>query len=426
MKKIITLLFLVTCIPVWLNAQNINGRITSSVYSFERHEASGVSNKYNRTFQMLNLNVSQGDFTLRTNFNLENDFSQKMDFDPRLRFNHLYLEARNLLDVATVRLGRQPLFAGVASGLFDGLSLNTRFSNYRVFAYFGGNVPEYQKLELTDQFDKDFVAGGKITALFFDNLQVGLGYVNKHFKPTEYNAIRLDDNFNPINVLVQRDSDQFQYLSGDISYVMPDYFSVDAKYDYDMNFKTTSKFEMLGRYDQVENLGISLYYNFRKPTIRYNSYFAMFNVYNTQEIEAGVDYQIGNLMTITGKFGNVIYEDDNSQRITIGASSKNASIQYRKSLGYAGELDAISVHGAYTFFDGLLTPSLGVGYTGYKLSKDSEKQDVTSFLAGVNVRPWRELSFDVQGQLLNNKIYKNDYRVFFRINYWFNTNLNLM
>jgi hypothetical protein len=95
-------------------------------------------------------------------------------------------------------------------------------------------------------------------------------------------------------------------------------------------------------------------------------------------------------------------------------------------LGYAGEMDAISLYSAHSFFDGLITPSAGVSYTAYKLSQDDATNNLTSILAGINVRPYRSLSFDLQGQYMDNKIYKNDFRFFFKINYWFNTNLGLM
>jgi len=52
--------------------------------------------------------------------------------------------------------------------------------------------------------------------------------------------------------------------------------------------------------------------------------------------------------------------------------------------------------------------------------------ELVSLMAGTNIRPWRFLSFDVQGQYLNNKIYRNDWRLFLKVNYWFNTNLNLL
>ncbi|MCK5455811.1 MAG: hypothetical protein KAI45_01715, partial [Melioribacteraceae bacterium] len=144
---------------------------------------------------------------------------------------------------------------------------------------------------------------------------------------------------------------------------------------------------------------------------------------NTHEIEGGVDYKINPSFTVTGKVANVTYKDDNAQRFTIALNSTLGSISYRKTFGYAGELDAISLYTARTFLNGLLTPSIGLGYTTYKLSAEAEKNNIISLLAGFNVRPFKVLSFDLQGQFFNNKIYKNDYRLLFKLNYWFNVNL---
>ena len=144
---------------------------------------------------------------------------------------------------------------------------------------------------------------------------------------------------------------------------------------------------------------------------------------NTQEIEAGGDYSFSNNLTLSGKFGYVKYKDENSQRATVGLSTKFGTLSYRKGMGYAGELDAVSAYSAYSFLNGFITPSIGVSYTSYKLSKDAEKNNLMTVLAGCNVRPFRSLSFDLQGQFMNNKIYKNDYRFLFKLNYWFNTNI---
>jgi hypothetical protein len=69
-----------------------------------------------------------------------------------------------------------------------------------------------------------------------------------------------------------------------------------------------------------------------------------------------------------------------------------------------------------------LTPSVGISYTNYQLFTDSETNHLTTLLAGFNYRPMRILSFDIQGQYMDNKIYRNDFRLFFKANYWFNTN----
>jgi hypothetical protein len=160
--------------------------------------------------------------------------------------------------------------------------------------------------------------------------------------------------------------------------------------------------------------------------IRYNSIFSVFDFGNTWEIEGGADYKFSRYITALAKYGNVSYRDGaTSQRITAGVNSLFGSLVYRKTLGDAGELDALSLYIAHSFLEGLITPSVGLSFTNYRLSADAPKNDLLSLLAGVNIRPWRELSFDLQGQYLNNKIYKNDLRMFLKINYWFNTNLNL-
>jgi hypothetical protein len=203
-------------------------------------------------------------------------------------------------------------------------------------------------------------------------------------------------------------------------------FDADARLNYDFNFEEISKVEFNGRYDQIDNLGINLYYNYRAPQIRYNSIFAVFDYGNTQEIEGGLDYKINSDFTVYGKFGNVEYKDDNSQRISLGVNTSYGSLNFRNTFGYAGELMSVSLYSARTLPCGMITPSLGLAYTNYKLSEDAESSDIISVLAGVNVRPWNTLSFDLQGQFSDNKIYKNDMRIFFKINYWFNTNLELL
>jgi hypothetical protein len=425
MKYLFTICFLVI-LSVPLFSQSITGRLSSSVYMFERFDTVDVSNTHTRAYQMLNLNISQDNVSLRSYMNFETDFSKTMKDDTRLRFYNLYLEARNLFDIATLKLGRQPQFNSVVGGVFDGANLELKKNKFKLSGFYGANVPAYQKLEVTENWKDDYVLGASFSTTVVNDFRFGLNYVNKNFKPLNYMASRLDEDLNPIQVEIRNKSNQYEFLSGEISYWLKDIIYVDTRYDYDLNFETTSRFEISGRYEKVKNLGISAYYNYREPKIRYNSIFSVFDFGNTQEIEVGGDYRIDKNFTVLGKFGNVTYEDENSQRITGGLITSWGTFTYRKNLGYAGELDAVSIYAARTYFEGLLTPSLGIAYTSYKLSADDDKNNLTTLLAGINVRPVRLLSFDLQGQYMDNKIYRNDFRFFFKINYWFNTNLNLM
>ncbi len=423
LKKILLLTFLFTA-STNLFAQNINGRVTSSVYAFERASSLTESDMFLRGYETLVLNINKDNYSLRTRMNFETNFGDELASDPRFRLYNLYFEARKVFDVATIKLGRQPIFNQVAGGLFDGANLKLNISDFTVQGYFGGNVPAYQDVEITDDWNNNRIFGGKVKYNGLEDFGFGLSYVDKNFTPVEYEAQRLDINLNPITVLIQQKSNQFRFGSATVSYF--GMMDANARADYDFNYNKLSKIEFNGRYAAIDKLGINLYYNYRAPQIRYNSIFSVFDFGNTHEIEGGLDYRIDNDFTVFGKFGNVEYEDDNSQRMTVGVNSSYGSASFRKTFGYAGELTSASVYTSRTFLDGLVTPSIGLAYTNYKLSEDADANDIISALGGVNVRPWRTLSFDLQGQFSDNKIYKNDLRLFFKINYWFNTNLDLL
>lgn len=414
--------FIILFLPLITYSQNLNGRFTSSFYSFERFDINNTSETYIRTFQSLNLNFNTGQFSLRTRTGMETNIGNSLNQDVRFRFYNLYLEGRNLLGFATIKLGRQPLFTPVAGGLFDGVNLKFNYAGLSLSGFYGGNVPAYQKLELTSDWANNYVMGGRLEANPFEFLKLGINYIDKNYKAEDYNSLRLNSDLDPITLLIQSKSNQYKYLSGDIWLEVPKIFEISSRYEYDLNIKATSRVEVDGRVQFTDNIGLTGYYNYREPQIRYNSIFSVFNFGNSQEIEGGLDYRIANVATFFGKYGYVKFKDENSSRITLGATTEFGSISYRKNLGYAGELDGISFYSARTFLDGFLTPSIGVSYTTYKLSKDADSNDIISFLGGVNVRPWRSWSFDLQGQYFNNKIYKNDFRVLFKVNYLFNTN----
>lgn len=421
MKKIIFALLIF--LPFLVNAQNINGRLSSALYTFERFDTQNSSEKYIRTFENIGLNFNLGKFSLVTRTNIEANIGNSLDNDPRVRFYNLYLEARKLFDIATVKIGRQSNFNNVAGGLFDGVDLKLEKWDFKVSGFYGGNVPAFQKLELTDDWKNDYIMGGKIETGIIPNTYFAFSYTDKNFKAVDYTSLRINNNLDPIQILIQQKSNQYKFISGEASYFIDNIFNLYAQYDYDLNFKETAKFEFTGRYEQIKDLGIEVYYNYRQPLIRYNSIFSVFDYGNTWEIEGSVDYKLFDWLTVFEKFAHVKYQDATSQRFTLGVSSEFGTVSYRKNLGYAGELDAVSVYTGHSFFNGFFTPSVGVSFTKYKLSEDDAVNNLTSILAGFNLRPWKNFSFDLQGQYMDNKIYKNDFRLLAKINYWFNTNL---
>jgi hypothetical protein len=423
MKKLL-LFFLASGFLATTYAQSFNGRFSSSVYAFERIDTVGNAHNQARTFQMLTFNFGKDNIWLRSSFNLEYDVANTLIDDPRFRTYNLYVDVQHLWNVVSLKLGRQPLYSSVAGGVFDGGTLGLNYKGFKLLGYYGANVPPYQAWEVADFSSNNFIVGGEFSVYALMDWRFTAKYINKNFPSQSYQAIRLDPELNPINVLIDNESNQYEYLSGEVSYFKKSLFNVNARYDYDLQFNTTSRVELSGRYENIKNLGLTLYYNYQEPMVRYNSIFSVFNFANTWEIEAGADYLIDNKYTVIGKFANVTYQDDTSQRVTLGLKSPYGTLTARKNFGYAGEMDAISFYTAFATLEGLLTPSVGFSYTHYKLTPDDEFNEVTSLLGGFNYRPLRLLSFDLQGQYLNNKIYQDDWRLFFKINFWFNVIIN--
>ena len=423
MNKLLPTFVLLLIISLPAFSQNINGRFSSSFYSFERFDSTDASVTHFRTFQLLNLNFGKDKVYLRTSMNLEADLAKDLVTDPRLRFYNLYVDARNLWDLVSFKIGRQPLFNSIAGGVFDGATVGLKFNSYKFQVFYGGNVPAYQKLELTENWSDNYVLGGGVTIYALQDWQFGLKYINKNFRSNPYLATRtLAPDYDPITIEIANKSLQYQFISGEVSYYKENFVRINTKYEYDLNFNTTSKIELDGRYEKIKNLGLTLYTNYRQPKIRYNSIFSVFDFGNTWEVEGGADYRLNGGYTVLAKVANVSYKEESSQRLTAGLSTPYGTITGRMNLGYAGELSTVSFYGALPVFEGLVTPSLGLSYTSYKQSSDSPTNNLTSVLGGVNVRPFRMLSFDVQGQYINNKIYKDDWRMFFKLNFWFNSN----
>jgi len=422
MKKILILVSLILGLNSFSYTQTINGRFTSALYTFERFDTLNNSATYARTFQVLYLTFGDKNVALKTYMNLENDISEKLTYDPRFRMYNFYLDVKNLFEVVYFKLGRQPLYNTLGGGVFDGMTLGINYKGFDLNGYYGGNVPAYQKVDFTDNLDNNYVGGANLTVYAISNTRIALRYVNKAFENIAYTTVRLDPDYNTISYYIDNSSQQFRYFMAEVSYSQPKNFRVDTRYQYELNYATTSRFEISGRYDQIEDLGLTAYYNYREPLVRYNSIFSVFDFKNTQEIEIGADYLIDKKYKLIGKFGNVSYEDESSQRISLGLSSRWGTISGRKTFGYAGELDAISFYTAQTILDGLLTPNFSFGYTRYKLSTDAATNEMITVLLGCNYRPIRTLSFDLQGQYLNNKIYNNDFRLLVKLNFWFNHN----
>lgn len=407
-------------------SQYVNGRLVTSGYSWESHIGGDKSNSHFRAAETVQLDIGKDDLVLRTYFQGSNDFGTSINDDPKLRFYNLYLEKKNLFGIADIKVGRIPIFSGMAIGGIDGASVKVKPLDGNVFihGYFGGLTPIDQKLKITNDIDKNYMAGFQVGTFYIPNTSVILGFMTRHRKPQSFYALRTDTMFSTYEILIENNSGQEKFVSLDANY-NKDALYVYGKTDYDINTWHMYRGELNLRYNINSQIGIAFDYMHREPRTAYNSIFSVFTQKNTDEFGGGIDYLLMGKYNLFARFSLVKYDDENASRLTIGANGSMGAISYSRNFGYVGDLDALSIDLLYPLMQRKLMLQGGFGYVSYKY-KDAETKDATSLLLGVGFRPTRTISCDLQGQMMFNDVYKSDFRIYFKFGYSFFSKLNIL
>ncbi len=406
--------------PTLSFSQLINGRLIGSFYTFEKFDTVGVSKKFVRGFQSALFDVAYADFSIHTHFQVAGNLQSKLDEVPDYRFYYLYAKWKNILDVAEFSFGRMPYFAGVGNGTLDGglLKFWCPENRFKLTLYGGQTTPLEYELKDWKKLKNNFTVGGQLLINAIDNARIGISYVNRHRERTGYWATREDSLLNPVQVYVVPTVAQEQYLSGDVSYRY-ERLTAYGRYDYDLNFKKTQRGQLGVRLGVMDDLHVSADYIHREPRVLFNSFFSLFDLKAVDEFELGADYMVTPEYRAFARVAYVKYSGDNSVRYTAGLAHRFVGLTYRGSSGYAGELTNLSLQAFYPFMDNMLVPSLGLAYVSYKFDASSAREDGFAGTLGASVRPLQQLSFDLQGQYLTNRVVKSDLRLFGKVNFWF-------
>ncbi|MCZ7555706.1 MAG: hypothetical protein M5R41_04800 [Bacteroidia bacterium] len=425
MKHVYSLLVFMIVLAGSLHAQTINGRLVTSAYGWERQDVNGTSTSQLRAYENIQLNVGTSDVSFHTYLQGSTDFSNEMHNDPALRLFNAYLRVKNVFDMVDLKLGRQPVFAGVNYGTIDGAALNIRPTDgVEIVAYGGGLAPVAQKPDFFHNIDENWQVGGQLLLYLIEDTKIGLSYMNRHREAELFWTWRPDEQMNLTPTLMDYGSRANQYGSVNVAHSSGRMW-LYGRFDYDFNFERTSRAEVAATYQALPTLGLSLNFAHREPVLAYNSYFALLEASANQEVALGVDYRIHPRLTLLGRVSTVMYDDDNAMRVSLGAANKYASIMYTKDVSYDGDLDGFNLQFTYPLMQGMLVPHVGAVYSSYALGENLDKTSTWVGVVGATVRPWKMLSFDVQGQYMTNKIYESDMRAFARVSYWFSEALGL-
>ncbi|MDZ7292129.1 MAG: hypothetical protein ONB44_19825 [candidate division KSB1 bacterium] len=413
--------------PSLVLAQTFSGRLTSSFYAFERSETANLTSSHARGYQSFQFDYGTNNLIFHTFGQLDNDFNTRLAGDAKVRMYNFHLAWKNIARRAEIRLGRQPIFAGVAAGTIDGAQVKVRVTNWLRLKSFGGSLmPTNQRLKIIEDSGKNYMAGGQALIAPKSNLNISLSYFNKHQQRPGYEAERADSIGNVFTLFVEPSDRAYEYASVDASWEVKR-TSLYGRSDYDLLGDQLTRAEFSVRSEVSSNLVLSGNYIFRSPRLPWNSIFSAFNVEDNHEVEGGIYYRYKPSLRFYGNLAGIFYSGDNSRRLTLGFDLNHAGLSFVRRCGYAGDLNGINASFYYPLRQGTVMPSAQLSWASYKLdTNETSRQSLFSGAAGLLVRPWEVLTIDSQLQYLHNRFYSNDVRFLVRLQYWFFTKLGVL
>jgi hypothetical protein len=409
-------------------AQLFQARFVTSGYEWQQADTVGQLANHFYGFQSAQFSFAVEHVSFHTNLQGFNDFDGPLRNEGFLRVYNFYAKYVGLINAVDISVGRQSVFAGAGSGTIDGAIVTARLPNYpiKLLGYFGAlPVPSY-KFQLIDNIKSNNMLGGQIVGSPAEFATVSFSYMRKEELPESYWAKRAYDSTLALHdVEITPSSESEQYLSGDVNIEYHDAVSGYARYDYDVNQEKTSRVQLFTRVKISDPLSLTGEYIHREPRLSYNSIFWVF-AYNTiNEYELGAEYTLCKNWQVFGKYGGVSYGDDHSRQVTLGSNTQYASASVSWNTGYGGSLATVSANAGYPLWNNKITPTVMVSYAQYRLSDADDLANALSGGLGLVYRPAQAISFDGQVQYIQNKIFRDDVRFFFRCSYHLSERLKI-
>lgn len=407
--------------------QLINGRLISSVYTWEKFDTVGSSRKIARGFQSAILDIGQGSFSLHTHFQAASELKHQLDELPDYRLYYLYARVKDIAGMADLSLGRMPFFAGVGIGTVDGAQATVRFAEnaYKLTLYGGADVPSDMTVKGYGSLKNRFALGGQFVVAAVPDLRASVSYMNRRRERSSYWTIRPDPVMDPLPLLITPEPEREEFAGADLSYTFNE-ARFYGRFDYDLAMKRTQRTQLGARYTLAPDLIVTGDFIYRMPRIPYNSFFTVFDVSSVTELEGGVDYFVTPVYRAFVRGAYVRYFGDHSFRYTAGIGRENVELTYRGSTGYAGILNTFTLSGVYPLFDNQVVPNAAFSFTRYRLDDNARARSAMAAAVGTTLRFFKAVSLDLQGQWVNNLVMKSDFRFFGKLNIWFSERLNLL
>ncbi len=384
-----------------VHALELSGNLRLSYYGFETFDGAGTLVNQNLFYPYVFLRGSDTGIDglgFAANFRFRGDASGNLESDRNSRVYSLYTDVRDRLPLGvSLRFGRQFLYEGVGTGHLDGLKMDVGPVSWLRIAGWAGTQVRWSAPAEAAPWNESRMYGGRVVALPTEKTQASVGFTRRN-----------------------RDRELERKLLGfDLTSSELRWIDIYFKLDWDLELDELRNTTVRGRPMLEGPFQIDLEYARRAPTVRAGSIFGIINYRGYDEVRVLPTYALAGGVLLTGEYGYVRYESDNTHRLRGGMAYRGtaAGLDYRT--GYAGGRVGVygSVHGELLEnLDGLFQ----LDYAKYSLIEGASLDD-ESLVAVLRLTRFLPGGFrsEVEAQIGRNPVFDTDFRMFARLDYRF-------
>ncbi len=409
----ILLAVLLLLLPDFASALNVSARLTASLHSWERREADDTSVAHNTVHQLISLRLADlgvDGISLHA-YGRGFLYAEGSDVRRRLAIYSTYADWRGIGRRLDLRLGRQRILAGVGRGTIDGgravLSLP---GSIKLLAYAGAGAPD----------DRSTALGS-----WSEGNMYGLRFSVRRWKTTfsfsaanESRRVEAAGPTGPEGNEIELATLAGRPVGWEVRSTRLPGTDLYAGLEMDAIEGEPTRARFRGRRRASSRLTFTGEVDYRRPVLSDNSFLSVFASKANTEVEGSADYLLSSGYRLTGSYSTVFFDGDETQRIRLGAARGYSTVSYYRRSGYGGDRDAVSIGSRRGLTSGIsLRGSLS--YSAYRFSEAQRDRD--NSLAGTLALDYTsegKLAASIEGQVLDNKTYDYDLRLFAKVTWW--------
>ncbi|MDH4156208.1 MAG: hypothetical protein OEW00_02890 [candidate division Zixibacteria bacterium] len=387
--------FLLSClvavcfISVCCEAVELTGRLTSSLYGWERS-----GDTYWRSYVGFNStaklwrNSQLRSLSLHTNLRWTGDLAASEPGTPQTYIYDLYFRLSGYPAGSAIYAGRQFAYNTLGSSLIDGIRAGFRIVKSVNLDLFGGATVSHETPDKIQSLSQYGLFGSRVEYSRSRWFRLGLNWLARTSNGSVSRHRAGIDVWREIGRGELYSRVSYDLLDLDMAGVLvrvaarPDKWYLSAEFDW------------------------------RKPSVDGNTVFSMIDADAYKGIRLEVTRALWRDIRVLGQFHRELLKGVDSWRSAFGLRTTHFMVAWHHRDGYGGESDGIQGQASVNFRRNL--ELYGSAFVSrYLIQPETpDKIDAYSSSAGLLWRPGRAIQVRVEGQYLRHAVDKNDFRIF--------------